>query len=76
MKIESIEVCGPFDFAIATDKEGQPLMLSCAGGEWRLSGLWIAQGRTDRWEALARACRRIVNGDVDETRNHHDGRLK
>jgi len=57
VKIERIEICGPFSFAIQT--KDRTFLLENFGGEWRRDHLWIAQGRVDRWEALARACKGI-----------------
>lgn len=54
----SIHINGPFRFYI--DRPGaSTLALVLDGGEWRLDGLWIAQGRVNRFEALARALRRL-----------------
>ena len=57
MKIENIEV-SPFSFALELS-DGAVHMLQCENGEWRLDGVWIAQGRLDKWHALARAARQI-----------------
>jgi hypothetical protein len=49
-------------FSLSIAAENREWVLRLDGGEWRCSGLrapWIAQGRIDKWEALARTMRRI-----------------
>ena len=52
--VDRIEIDGPFSMSIVL-KDGTVHMLLCSGGEWRLDGLWVAQGRKGRWRVLAQA---------------------
>jgi len=62
MKIERVELDGPFTVSFI-DEAGGCHMLHLDGGEWRLDYLWVAQGRVDRWGAIARAARIIEGWD-------------
>jgi hypothetical protein len=52
-----ITIEGPFAFHIELDAGVYFLKLD--GGEWRVNGLWVAQGKINRFEALARTLRKI-----------------
>jgi len=63
MKLDSIQIGGPYDFHLI-DESGRRYWLTKADGEWRLDGLWVARGKVDRWDALARACRIIETNQL------------
>jgi hypothetical protein len=55
----TITIEGPFAFSIKMPGETDARFLRLHSGEWRIDGRWIAQGRIDRFDALARALREI-----------------
>ncbi|MDE2105644.1 MAG: hypothetical protein KGL39_50925 [Patescibacteria group bacterium] len=55
---------GPFAFSITIpdggcDNSSTIYMLKREGGEWLLDEIWIAQGKVDRFDVLARALRKL-----------------
>ncbi len=62
MNEATIRIDGPYHISIEVVdglESGTVYMLAKDGGEWRLDGLWVAHGRINRFDALARALRMI-----------------
>lgn len=56
-KIDRVDFDGPFFITIVTDVGFHTL--ACDGGEWRLDGQWVGQGRRNRADVLAKVLKSL-----------------